>query len=140
MIYVLDCNVALKWFLPEPLSDEANRLLARFRAGTDALLAPDLLLAEFGYTLRKRCDGHTLTSVEVREIWEDFLALGLETVPISTLVKDAMGIALTHMGNFYDAVYVALARDRGCSVVTADDRMGRAFGILGCITRLGALS
>jgi predicted nucleic acid-binding protein len=46
---VVDASVTIKWFVPEPLSDEADRLLG----GGDALFAPDLLLLEFGNTLWK---------------------------------------------------------------------------------------
>jgi predicted nucleic acid-binding protein len=35
---VVDASVTIKWFVPEPLSDEADRLLG----GGDALFAPDL--------------------------------------------------------------------------------------------------
>jgi predicted nucleic acid-binding protein len=41
---VVDASVAIKWFVPEPLSSAAERLLV----GVDALLAPDFLLVEFG--------------------------------------------------------------------------------------------
>jgi predicted nucleic acid-binding protein len=47
---VVDASVAIKWFVPEPLSDEADRLLG----GGDALFAPDLLLLEFGNTIWKK--------------------------------------------------------------------------------------
>jgi predicted nucleic acid-binding protein len=139
MVYVLDCSVALKWFLPEPLSDEAHNLLTRFRAKTDHLLAPDLLIAEFGYVLRKRSSNQELPPHEVQEIFGDFLDLGIETVAIPEVARDAMRLALLHMGNFYDALYVALAQMRGCSVVTADDRMNNAFGPIGCVISLQTL-
>jgi len=139
MVYVLDCSVALKWFLPETLSNKAHSLLTRFRARTDDLLAPDLLIAEFGYILLKHLHNRQLRSDEVRGIWEDFLALGIEFVAIPQMARDAMQVAIDHMGSFYDAVYVALARVRGCSVVTADEPMTRAFESLGCVIHLQAL-
>lgn len=140
MVYVLDCSVALKWFLPELLSEEAHGLLTRFRARTDDLLAPDLLIAEFGYNLLKRFHNQELRVDEIRAIWEDFRSLEIKTVAIAAVAGDAMRLSLNHMGNFYDAVYVALARLRGCSVVTADDRMSRAFEPLGCVISLQGLT
>jgi predicted nucleic acid-binding protein len=47
---VVDASVAIKWFLPEPLSNEAERLLD----GGDALFAPDFLLIEFGNVIWKK--------------------------------------------------------------------------------------
>lgn len=136
----MDCSVALKWFVPEPLSDEAEILLDRFQSGADHLFAPGLLLAEFGHSLLKRRQGQGFTPDEIRQFWEEFLELGIETVPIATLARDAMRLALDRMANYYDAVYVALARSRGCSVLTADGHMTRAFESLGCVTPLQTLA
>ncbi|MBI3079057.1 MAG: type II toxin-antitoxin system VapC family toxin [Deltaproteobacteria bacterium] len=132
--------MALKWFLPETSSQHASHLLARFRRGMDDLLAPALLLAEFAYNLCKRCQSRQLTSEEVREIWGDFLALGIETVAIRELSNGAVQIALDHMANYYDAVYITLAQARQCTVITADAAMSRAFQALTCVTLLGSLA
>jgi len=45
---VVDSSVAIKWFVPEPLSDESRRVLDGYQAGAFTLLAPDLLAAEIG--------------------------------------------------------------------------------------------
>jgi predicted nucleic acid-binding protein len=45
---VVDSSVAIKWFVEEPYSVEAHRLLEGYRDGTLTLLAPDLLYAEVG--------------------------------------------------------------------------------------------
>ena len=50
MNVVVDASVAIKWFVPEPLSNEAERLLG----GSDTLFAPDLLLIEFGNIIWKK--------------------------------------------------------------------------------------
>jgi predicted nucleic acid-binding protein len=47
---VIDASVAIKWFVPEPLSDQAERLLD----GGDSLFAPDFLLIEFGNIIWKK--------------------------------------------------------------------------------------
>ena len=44
MIYVPDSSAALKWVLPEPLSDKARRLRDDYRAAVHELL----LMGEFG--------------------------------------------------------------------------------------------
>jgi predicted nucleic acid-binding protein len=48
--YVVDASVAVKWYLPEPESDAAGRLLDP----EHDLIAPDLLFAEVGNALWKR--------------------------------------------------------------------------------------
>ena len=47
---VVDASVAIKWFVPEALSNEAQRLLD----GGAALFAPDFLLIEFGNIIWKK--------------------------------------------------------------------------------------
>jgi predicted nucleic acid-binding protein len=47
---VIDASVAIKWFAPELLSAEAERLLDV----DDALFAPDLLLVERGNIIWKK--------------------------------------------------------------------------------------
>lgn len=135
MLYVVDCSVALKWFLPERLSDKAKTLLRHYRAGSMSLVAPELLYAEFGYSLRKR-HPEELHIDDVRGIWKDFIALDLETEPIRPLADAAMNLAVDRMGGYYDAVYVALALKRDCQVVTDDGRMRNAFAALDCIVLL----
>lgn len=136
MLYVLDCSVAVKWFLPEPLADKATSLLERFRTGLDSLFAPDILISEFGHVLTKRHRRHELTETEVQDIWNDFMFLGVQTEGTSPLATDALQLAVAHTAKFYDAVYVALAQVRGCVVITADDSMIAAFHSLGCLLRL----
>lgn len=104
MQYVLDCSVAIKWFLPEVLSDKALEVLRRFRAGTDSLVAPDLFLVEFGHVLRKRFVARELTADQAHAIWDTLIALRIPTFPIPPLANIALRLALTHQGQFYDAV------------------------------------
>ena len=47
MKFVIDANVAIKWYLDEPSSEIARRLLD----GDDDLIAPEHILAEVGQAL-----------------------------------------------------------------------------------------
>ena len=47
MSWVVDASIAVKWVIPEVLSDAADRV----RDGEDDILAPDLLLVEVANTL-----------------------------------------------------------------------------------------
>ena len=57
----------------------------------------------------------------------DLLSLDVEVVPSRFLVGRATRLALDHTASFYDSLYVGLAIDRDCRVLTADERMVRAF-------------
>ena len=51
---VVDASVVIKWFVPEPFSLEARRILDDYRAGSLDLVAPDLLNAEVGNIVWKK--------------------------------------------------------------------------------------
>lgn len=130
MRYVLDCSVALKWFVPEPLSEEAREVLRQHQAGAVTLLAPEIILAEFGHALRKRVSSRDLSRQQASEIWNHFLSVEIEAVPTRSLAQVAFPLALDNMATFYDALYVALAVREECRVLTADERMVNAFASL----------
>lgn len=140
MPYVLDCSVAVKWFVPEPLSDAAGRVLDDLRAGNAVLIAPDIIVAEFGHTLRKLVVRRSLTPDDSREILDDFMSLEITTLPARPLAASALRLCTTHMSTFYDALYMALALREGLEVLTADERLANAFAPLGQVQLLGGLS
>lgn len=130
MRYVLDCSVALKWFVPEPLSNQAVDVLHQHQSGTLSLVAPEVVLAEFGHGLRKDIVSRHLPREKGTQVWEDFLSIDLHTVPTRELARRAFILALDHMATFYDALYVALAERENIKVLTADERMTNAFAPL----------
>jgi predicted nucleic acid-binding protein len=128
--YVLDCSVVLKWFIAEPLSDVATRLLHEFVADQAAFLAPDAIYAELGYILRKHVLRGHFTAERGHAFMDQFVALGIPTVPIASLSSEAARLTTAHMASFYDSLYVALAIREDLKVLTADEAMMRAFARL----------
>jgi predicted nucleic acid-binding protein len=45
---VVDSSVVIKWFVDEPYSAEAGRILTQYQNSGLSLLAPDLIYAELG--------------------------------------------------------------------------------------------
>ena len=122
---VVDCAVAIKWFVPEELSAEAEGLLD----GTRDLLAPDLLFAELGNVLWKKVSRQELTTAEARAVLSGISRVPLAVTPSRDLTEAALEIALAHGRTVYDAIYVALAVAHDCTLVTADERLVRALGV-----------
>lgn len=139
MRYVLDCSVALKWFVPEPLSEQAVDVLGQYQSGALDLVAPEILLAEFGHGLRKDVVSGHLPREEATQSLEDLLAVGVPTVLTRELAPRALELALDHMATFYDGLYVALAEREDVPVLTADNRMVNAFAALNRTFSLGSL-
>ena len=134
--YVLDCSVAIKWFVPEPLSELALPLLERLQSGSLTFVAPESSIAEFGHSMRRLVVGGRLTPEQAIRAIERLVALPIESVDARPLAKAALQLALAHMATFYDALYVALAEREELKIVSADDRMANAFAGLGRIVRL----
>ena len=121
---VVDASVAVKWFLPEDHSKEALRLLDERRE----LLAPDLIWAEVGNVLWKRWRGGELAAENARIILQDFRKLPLLIHPADEIAEAAWSLASELGRSFYDSLYLALAANQSCPMVTADRRLWNALG------------
>jgi predicted nucleic acid-binding protein len=123
MKYVVDASVALKWVLPEIDSPIAQRLQSETAAGHHRLVAPDFFSVEVA---------HSLTRAERK----GFIAIGdaeilmwriIRTLPILVdsmpLLFRAIAISSSHRQGLYDCLYVALAEQERCELVTADDKL-----------------
>lgn len=122
--------MAVKWFVPEPLSNEARSLLPRLQSGDVELLAPESIVAEFGHALRKVALGGRVDAAECPNLVRDFLSLNVRREPLAPLAEEAMRLTTRNMSTFYDALYVSLAIREDVKVVTADERMVSAFSAL----------
>jgi predicted nucleic acid-binding protein len=123
MIYVLDSNVALKWVLPEVDSDKALRLRADVQSGIHGLLAPDVFAVEVAHALTRAerkgdlpigdADVHLLYILSTSPQFHVSLSILHRAVAISSAAR--VGV--------YDCLYVALAEQEKCELVTADDKL-----------------
>lgn len=120
---VVDASVAMKWLVPEDLSEEAVRLLD----GSFDLLAPDLLFPECGNVLWKKVIRGELSAAEAQPILAELARAPLLVVPSRPLLEVALPIALDTRRTVYDALYLAVAVLKDCALVTADERFARAL-------------
>lgn len=130
MRYVVDCSVAIRWFVAQSAWQRAVLALNRFSHGDIDLLAPDVIIPEFGHVMRKLVVGQKLNTETGRNSLDRFLALPVVMAPARDLARPALELAFKHSGTFYDALYVALAEREDIKVLTADDRMTNAFAPL----------
>lgn len=127
--YVVDASVGAKWVAPEPDSAQARTILDAAASGAAQLLAPDIYVAEVANVLWKRCRLRgELTEEEAAEGLRLLLNALPELVPAATLTEQALALAISFRFPVYDCLYVALALQEACPLVTDDRRLARAFG------------
>lgn len=124
---VIDASVAAKWLFMEPDSDIARDLLEAASKGQVSLIAPEILAAEIGSMLWKRVLREGVSPDDATAQYFRFKRLRMGLVEIKGLVDDALRLALRQRHPIYDCLYVALALEAGCDLVTADEKMHRAF-------------
>ena len=120
MNLVMDASVLIKFYVPEILSDRAERLLAKVEKKDIDLLAPDLIYPEAGNILWKKQRLKELTRSEVEEITDAILSLPLKIESSQSLLPLALDIAVAYGITVYDAVYVSLAKVYEATLITAD--------------------
>jgi predicted nucleic acid-binding protein len=122
---VVDCSVAAKWALQEPGRNDALRLLDEQEAGNISLIAPDLLLTEFAGLIAKRTRRKLMPAAQgyraVRLMEESDLRL----FEISPLLGRALDLAINGQMSLWDCIYLALAIEHDCQLITADVRLFR---------------
>lgn len=123
---VVDSSVAVKWFVPEPYSAEARRVLDDYQKGTLFLLAPDLINAEFGNIIWKKHLFHGLAAADAQAVVEGFRKVLLTVAPTASLLEEAYRLAVAHRRTVYDALYLALSLREQCQFVTADEKLVNA--------------
>jgi predicted nucleic acid-binding protein len=127
---VLDASVGVKWFSPK---DEAalNQALAIKDAQVShqiQIIVPDL----FYYEVTNAIIHKKYFPVDmVQAVASALFALRLQTIPVNaSLLNDAVTIARQFEITTYDSIYLAIAIENGCPLVTANPRHQRQE--LGC--------
>ena len=122
-LLVIDAIVVVKWFLPEIHSVAALRVA---KSGY-TFLAPDLLGAEVANIFWKKHRRDELTDEEAAQLIANLQRLDITMVPHQRLLSEAFALAARARHPVYDCLYLALAHQSDCQLVTADRRFYRAF-------------
>jgi len=118
--YVADASVILKWVLGderEPDQEKAMRLLDTWAAGNVTISAPILWQYEVGNFLGKEIPG------EAAEKMNLLMSLGIKGIELSEKVyRQCFYWMKENKITFYDASYLAVAREIEATLVTADEK------------------
>lgn len=123
---VVDASVAVKIFVPETLSSEAQAIFARLASENGAeLVVPDLFFIECANVFWKWVGRLSYAPREAQNHLRDLQRLGLTVVPTQIVAEDALDIALKHEITAYDACYIAAAAQLHLPLITADEKLVR---------------
>lgn len=117
---VIDASIAVKWVIEEDGTPEALALRQKAK-----LIAPELLVAECANILWKKVQRRELLKEEALLAARLLQGAEIELTPTRSLLEVAtrMAIELDHPA--CDCFYLALAVERQCRFVTADERFLR---------------
>src|ERR1044071_1203328 len=119
---VVDSGVAIKWFIPEPYSVQARKLLDDYQNGLLLFIAPDLINAEFGNIVWKKQSFQGLDAADAQTVMDEFRKVAFTLTSTAGLLEEAYRLAVKHHRTVYDMLYLALSERENCEFVTADER------------------
>ena len=141
MVIVADASLALKWYLDEALADEADDWLTEHQR---RIVVPEVFLIEVTGALVRRANIDKSLRAASEESIARFVALFDEGMikldyggPHRMARAAKLALDLGHP--LKDCIYLALAVDLGCDLVTADARFAaKARGVWAGVRALGA--
>jgi predicted nucleic acid-binding protein len=123
MIAVVDASSAVKWYFPEEHRSAALRLLTE----EHHLLAPDLLIAEFASVAWKYVRRNLATREESRDALSRLITVPITIYSGRSIAPSGFELACETGQSVYDCLYLALALEHRCQLVTADRRFYNAL-------------
>ena len=117
--YVIDSSATVEYLLETEVGLRVAALIAGVR-----LIAPEMLDAEVLSALRRNVQAREISEARALEALARLEALPVERVSHRTLTRAAW--ALRHNITAYDALYVAIAQERGATLLTYDGPLSRA--------------
>jgi predicted nucleic acid-binding protein len=139
-VIVIDASLAVKWYLAEPWADEAEAMLAEHLG---EISTPDIFLSEVVGALVRQANINKPRRRDIQGSITRFIALfengGLVAVRSEPeKIAQASQLALDLGHPLKDCIYLALAMELGCELVTCDARFAaKAKGVWAGVRVLG---
>jgi predicted nucleic acid-binding protein len=128
---VLDTSAMIRFYIPDgPLPQDLENYIDAAWKAEATIMTPELALAEFTQVLWKKEQAGYITPDELNHILSAFLELPLKIAGHYDLLPEALIIARRHQLTVYDALFLALAAKKEAILITADQRLAKAFGSL----------
>lgn len=123
MRYVVDSSVAFKWVVSELGQANALRLRDELRNAVHDLLAPEVFHVEIAHALTRGERQGRITPGQALALWANVMSTPPRLYPALPLMPRAIDLSSQMRVGVYDCLYVALAEQQGCELITADGRL-----------------
>lgn len=124
--YVVDTSVLGHYLYADTYTPEVRELVAMLCRGELELHIPEFSWIECANILWKQVRFRGLSQTSAEQILVELLAIPFQIVSVSNLLPRALGLGLTHQLAVYDSLYIALALELDCPLITVDQRQGEA--------------
>jgi predicted nucleic acid-binding protein len=116
---VLDSSVVVKWFSQETKTDDALKIRDAYTEGSIELTVTEILIAEVANALRYKPDFNT---EKLNCALSSLFSLHMNIVHLNeSIMSTATKIAYEGKITLYDALPVAIAKERKTVCITADE-------------------
>ncbi len=119
MNLVIDANVGVKWFIEEPRSSAARKILEK----GSSFIAPDIFIPEICNVVWKKVKQQEVTAEQGQAIVSNISAILDRIVPSPDLANRAFSLAVRHNHPVYDCLYLALAERESFILITDDAKL-----------------
>jgi predicted nucleic acid-binding protein len=116
-----------KALVVETDSDKAKRLIEDYRNGIHELIAPDILPIEVGHALTRAERMGRISIADGYSLWSSHMADCPQLFPSLALMSRAYSLSSSARIGIYDCLYVALAQQEQCEIMTDDARLCALF-------------
>lgn len=123
--YVVDTSVVIRRFVVETYTPEVRVLLSRMEQGV-RLYIPEFCLIESTNVLWKNVRFRGMPQVDAAQFVVELLEIPFQIVPVSNLLPRALRLGLSDELAVYDSLYIALALELDCPLITVDQRQAEA--------------
>jgi predicted nucleic acid-binding protein len=124
---IIDTNVLLKHFIPDPLSTQVDLLLAHLINPQTSIYIPDLFYIENANVLWKYVRARQLNVEQVQAHLKTLKAFPFKVTSTAELLETALTISIDYGISAYDACYVALADRVDAPLLTLDQKLVKAL-------------
>jgi predicted nucleic acid-binding protein len=122
-LYVLDSSVAVKWALKEAGTPKALALRDDIQHQIHQVIAPDVFVSEVAHALTKAERQKIIPIGDAQRHLTDILKFAPALHSYLPLVTRAVEIPSATRIAITDCLFVALAEEENCEMVTADEKL-----------------